>query len=362
MIIKANSRTDGADLARYLLIESEHQKTFLLDYRGSVADNLRDMLTYWETEAIATTRGKKPLYHVQMRLAPGETIEKKQWLQILDVLEKKLKLTDNPRAVVAHNLNGEAHLHVVYSRLDSERGVLRNMGNDRKSHHATARQMEKEFGLRQLDSTPRRDRNGNEKTRSIEHKMAKEAGTSRKALCALVKAAWEASNTGYEFQQQLARLGITMTLGERRDYNVWHSGKRYNPVRLIENVRTPEFREKMQNDPPRINERGISGISETDPVKRNAENRTREQIARDLPNETPDTRRIRDLNERMKRQIESNDDLNRRRAENVPQDQANRQIANDDVKPTRQRRSRARAQKPPAPRLRPKMFYGDPGI
>jgi len=252
VIIKANSRKNGRQLAAYLLTESKQQKTVVLDLRGNLAGDLSFVLHMWEKEAMATTKAEKPLYHMQIRLASGEELDRRQWFRTLDIVEQRLKLTDHPRAVVAHNLKGEIHFHVVYSRLNRERGKLLHMGHDRKQMLATCRQMEKEFSLRILQSAPKRERNGNQKTRSMEHQMAQEAGTTRQALCGLVKAAWEASRTGREFQQQLERHGITMTHGEQRDYNLWHNGKRYDPVRLIENVRTPAFRAKMQIDPPQM--------------------------------------------------------------------------------------------------------------
>jgi len=304
VIIKANCLKNGRKLANYLLTENDRQKAVVLDMRGSLMNSLQATLNAWEKEALAVTKGEKPLYNVKIRLAPGETLAKSQWFHLLDLMEKKLKLTDHPRAVVAHYLDGEPHLHVVYSRLDRERGVLLKMSHDRRHLHDTCRQLEKEFGLRELDSSPRRERNGNERTRSIEHRMAKEAGTTRKALCDLVKSAWTASSTGREFQQQLLRIGITMTHGERRDYNVWHSGKRYDPVRLIENVRTAEFREKMQRDPPQIQAPGvvmaIAPVSNV--VRRKAEGMTHNQAAPEFANDNVIQQRREEIRREFMRQ------------------------------------------------------------
>lgn len=280
MIIKAHGRSNGRHLAAYLLTESDQQKVAVLDLRGSLLDDLGSSLCMWEVEALATTKAEKPLYHMQIRLAPGEGLDQGQWFRTLDIVEQKLNLTDHPRAVVAHDLNGERHLHVVYSRLDRERMKLLNMGHDRKAHHATARQMEKEYGLRVLSSEPNRALNGNQKTRSMEHHMAKESGTTRQALCNMVRNAWNASNTGREFQIRLECHGMTMTPGDKRDYNLWHNGKRYDPVRLIENVRTLEFRAKMQIDPPVMT--GTETILETragdNAVRHKANNLTHEQL------------------------------------------------------------------------------------
>lgn len=258
MIIKANPLKNGRKLGNYLIAESADQKVAILDQRGTLLDanteGLPAVLNAWEKEALAVTKGEKALYNMKIRLAPGETLERDQWFKIVDTVERKLKLMDHPRVVVAHYLKGEPHLHVVYSRLDRERCRLRSMSFDGKHWFDTARALEKEFGLRELSSAPRRDRNGNHNTRSVEHRMAKESRTTRNALCATVKAAWEASKTGREFQDYLATFGITIKPGDRRDYVVCYQGKAYSPVRLIENVRTAEFRTKMQLDPPRIME------------------------------------------------------------------------------------------------------------
>jgi len=252
MIIKGQSRKDGAQLARYLLREHNQQRVIVMDQRGSAADDLSTILQSWEAEAYAMSRARKPLYHIQIRLPKGEALSDGQWLETLDRLEERLKLQDQPRAIVKHILNGEAHLHIVYSRFDEERGRLVKMSHDARAHHAVAREMEREFGLRELNSTPKRGRTGSQRTRSLEHKLAKEAGTTRQAVCAVVRAVWDASRTGREFQNRLEKLGIDMTPGERRDYNVWHNGKRYSPVRLLDGVATAEFRAKMQLDPPRF--------------------------------------------------------------------------------------------------------------
>ena len=248
MIIKGKSRSGGQQLARYLLSQDDGQQAKLLEYRGTVATDLETAMSYWELEAKAVSRGRKSLYHLHLRLAPGERLQLAQWFETVDQLEQELKLTDQPRAIVSHAEGGETHLHVVYSRLTAD-GTLINMGNDRRAHHSVARSAEIKYRLRRVSSTPR-NRTGNEATRAAEHRMAAEGGHTRQEICQIVQRAWVASNTGREFQELLGRDGITITAGDRRDYVLWHSGQRYSPVRLIETVRAAEFRAKMQMDPP----------------------------------------------------------------------------------------------------------------
>ncbi|BDI32572.1 hypothetical protein CCAX7_46230 [Capsulimonas corticalis] len=289
MIIKANCLKNGKKLAVYLLTENDRQQIIVLGIRGSLMEDLQSTLNAWEKEALAITKGEKPLYNVKIRLAPGETLRNEQWLQTLEVMESKLHLSNQPRAIVAHYLDGEPHLHVVYSRLDRDQGKLLKMSHDRRQLHATARQMEREFGLRELDSAPKRMRNGNQKTRSVEYKMAKESGISRSALCDMVKTAWEASTTGRQFEALLAPYGMHLTPGERRDFNLWHAGKRYDPVRLLEEVRTAEFRVKMRRDPPICQPSPLTPeniCNQQEPVRVRAKHLTHQAYAAELTGQT----------------------------------------------------------------------------
>jgi hypothetical protein len=157
-----------------------------------------------------------------------------------------LHLETNPRAIVAHNLDGQVHLHAVWSRLDIDHEKLVPMSYDRKSHHRTSRELEVEFGLRQLNQGPTRRRAGSQRQYDVEHNQAKEAGTTREFVQRVVTAAWEASDTGEGFRRQLQALGISLARGDRRDFVIEHEGKVYNPVRLIEGIRTKDFRERME--------------------------------------------------------------------------------------------------------------------
>jgi len=271
VISKGRSRADGDKLATYLLKTNSHQQVTVMDIRGAVNDDLREALTDWELAAQCLTKGEKPLYHTQIRTAAGEHLTADQWLETVDKLEKRLHLETNPRAVVAHNLDGQVHLHAVWSRLDIDHEKLVPMSYDRKSHHRTSRELEVEFGLRQLNQGPTRRRAGSQRQHDVEHNQAKEAGTTREFVQKVVTAAWEASDTGEGFKRQLQALGISLARGDRRDFVIEHEGKVYNPVRLIEGIRTKDFRERME---------GVQADKRRGaPTRRNAYIQTRDQLS-----------------------------------------------------------------------------------
>ncbi len=154
MIIKGHARQDGIALAKYLLQNTPSQQAKEIEASGEAdhTASLAQRLHEWELVAQTLTKGRKPLYHLQMRLAPGETLSRAQWLSTIDRLGKKLKLDRSERAIIAHRLHGEIHLHVVWSRLDLRAGKLIPMSHDRRHHHAAARAAEVEFGLRRLNT------------------------------------------------------------------------------------------------------------------------------------------------------------------------------------------------------------------
>ncbi len=285
MISKGRSRTDGDKLASYLLRSNAHQKATVMDIRGAVTGDLREAITDWELAAQCLTKGRKPLYHTQIRTAAGEHLTAAQWIETVDRLEKRLHLENNPRAIVAHNLDGQVHVHAVWSRLDIEHEKLVPMSHDRRSHHKTSRELEAEFGLRQLNQRPSRRRAGDQRQHDIEHNQAKEAGTTRETLRKVVTSAWEASDTGEAFKRQLQTLGISLARGDRRDFVIEHEGKIYNPVRLIEGIRTKEFRERMEG--VEAEKRLKIGQVRGTPTQRKAHTQTRDQVAELLAQPEP---------------------------------------------------------------------------
>ena len=68
------------------------------------------------------TQCAKPLYHVQMRSAEGEHLTREQWLYSVEKVERKLGLTGHDRVIVAHTKEGQDHVHIVWNRIDYERG------------------------------------------------------------------------------------------------------------------------------------------------------------------------------------------------------------------------------------------------
>ena len=215
MIIKAVSRSGGHGLAAYLMQEhkADRDKAELLELRGFATDDLRTALVSAELEA-ENTRCARPLYHVSFRPDKGEHLTPEQWRECINRLEHRLGLDDQARAVVIHEHQGEQHLHVVWSRIDREQNKARELIFDHERCTETARQIEKEYGLRQL--APAHERTQEPLTRA-DYDQARREGRDvadvRDAKDA-IRAAWERSDNGASLDNALRDAGLILANGD----------------------------------------------------------------------------------------------------------------------------------------------------
>lgn len=314
MIVKARAHGNAGALARYLERTKEHEASTVLELRDSATDDLTEALTDWEAIARSKTKGEKALYHAHIRLRDGERLHDAQWLKTVEELEKRLGLTNSARAIVAHDHEEKGrHLHIVWSRLDPIREKLATLSNDRKHHHAVAREAEKEFGLTPVVDKPQRKRRLSDR----EIRALKDRGVNREKLEKMVRAAWDACDSGQETKAMLNALGVDITAGDRRDWVVDYKGLKVNPVRLLEGVNAGQFRERMKDV--------------------------------DLERE------------RMKQQDRAPAMFGKKSAW-VIRSQFDKSIANDQESPVPKSGFRKKKHRAPTPRLRPKVWHGDPGI
>jgi len=313
MIIKARPHNSAGNLARYLLTPKANETEFMLDLRDSASDDLRKALTDWETIGRCKTRGERVLYHAHIRLRVGEKLNEAQWFKVIEDLETSLAFTNCPRAIIGHDNRGTGlHVHVVWSRLDPLTNKLVSLSNDLKHHHAIARAAEREFGLQPVEAAPERQRK-KRRLSDREIRALKDRGINEEKLTKIIRAAWRATDSGEEMRAMLGAIGVDIKAGDRRDYVVEYKGLKMNPVRLLDDVNTAAFRERMKDA--------------------------------SIPQER-----------------EGATVLRGRRAKTVLSQQFNKDIANDQAKPAPKAGFTKKRHKALVPRLRPKLWYGDPGI
>ena len=247
MIIGANKRGNGGQLAAYLLSRDKNERAELVEMRGFAdAGNLKSALNCIELEA-AQTKGEKPFYHCWLRLDEGESLTPEQWRTSLERVEQRLKLDEQARVVVEHQLKGERHWHVVWSLVDRERGQMIEIPFDGMRRVEIARQLEQEFDLRRLAPAhqPEKERLRREDWQQAE-RTQRDAAAVRDVKAA-IRAAWERSDTGAAFCAALDEERLMLAIGdrERQPFGVVDGHGQFHALTRTLDVRVKAVRGKL---------------------------------------------------------------------------------------------------------------------
>ncbi|MDF2189828.1 relaxase/mobilization nuclease domain-containing protein [Paraflavitalea sp. CAU 1676] len=92
-----------------------------------------------------------PVFHFSLRLAPGDSLSKEQWVDIAQKLAREFNFQDNQYMVILHKDTPEQHIHIVANRV----GFYGKVASDRNNYRRTAefcRRIEKEYRLTEVQS------------------------------------------------------------------------------------------------------------------------------------------------------------------------------------------------------------------
>src|SRR5580704_1910441 len=110
MFAKGRANNSGYRLAKYMLREDDTWRIVPGEVRGFASEDIVEALSSVDAMAKGTS-GEKPLFHVSVRNPDGENLTPEQWTYVADRLERKLGLTDQPRAITfdVHRETGDTH-------------------------------------------------------------------------------------------------------------------------------------------------------------------------------------------------------------------------------------------------------------
>lgn len=257
MIPFASQRGLGQDLATHLMNSHDNERMELLDVRGSVAKDLHGAFAEWELQAHALTKCRNYLYSLSINPDPEQgPLTPEQYEDYITRVEDKLGLDGQPRAVVLHEKEGREHIHVVWSRIDTEAGKAIQMPFDREKLMMVTRQFAQDHDLKLPDGYSR-DRQEN---RSLEHdqlslyeKVQQEkSGVTKEERAQHVTEAWASSDNAKAFVQALEERGYILATGKRPYVLVDIYGEMNALPKLIKDktVRTKEMRAFLKEDFP----------------------------------------------------------------------------------------------------------------
>ena len=189
MIPKGNQRGGGQQLATHLMNAFDNDRVEVAEVRGAVAQDLHGAFAEWYAQSKATNCRK---YIYSLSINPDhrqKSFGREDYYDFIRRVEKKLRLNGQPRAVVFHVKYGREHCHVVWSRIDMEKGKAVQLSHDHQKLRLVAREYAKDHEIR------------------LPPGMANNRGSARYAFRAAVE------NLGEKQQQD--RSGITKK--ERRE-------------------------------------------------------------------------------------------------------------------------------------------------
>ena len=118
MILKGNQRASGQELARHLLNVDDNEHALVHELRGFLAEDLFG--AFQETEAVSLgTKCQQYLFSLSLNPPQTEKVSVAEFEAVIADIERRLGLTDQPRAIVFHEKKGRPHAHCVWSRIDA---------------------------------------------------------------------------------------------------------------------------------------------------------------------------------------------------------------------------------------------------
>ena len=233
MVIKGRSRGGGAQLAEYLENSRGNDRAIILEVRGTTKpDDLSRSLSEMSMSSRLSSKGEKGLYHAQINPAIGEDsrMTENDWLAAADILEKKLGLSGQSRAIVLHEKKGRVHSHIVWERYDSSAGKLISDSKNFKVHDQARAEIE--LMLRH-ERTPQKSN----RKKTVDHK---------KILTAL----WEQNASCSDFIKAANKQGYQIAMrDDRRPYRaVASDGENLDLVRQLKAVKSKDVKTRFETD------------------------------------------------------------------------------------------------------------------
>lgn len=255
MIPFGSQRALGQDLATHLLNAHDNERLEVAQVRGAVARDLHGAFAEWEAVAHGLTRCRNYLYSLSVNPDPAQgRLTREQYLDYVTRVEERLGLSGQPRAVIFHIKHGREHCHVVWSRIDAEKGTARHLAFDHEKLMMVTREFARDHGLRLPDGyfRDRGDRDKGGQQTLYERAQEAATGLSKVERMLHVTQAWRASDSAKAFVRALEDLGYVLATGKRPYVLVDVYGEVNALPKLIDDktVRTKDIRAFLEGEFP----------------------------------------------------------------------------------------------------------------
>lgn len=217
MILKGSQRGNAAQLARHLLNDRDNEHIELHEIRGFMSGDLTGSLQ--EAEMVAKgTRCTKFLFSLSMSPPALETVPIEVFETSVEMIEQKLGLAGQPRAIVFHEKEGRRHAHVVWSRIDGDTMTAKPLPYFKNRLMDVSRELYLENNWDMPKGMIDRElRNPLNMTRA-EWEQAQRTKQDPRLVKAALRACWESSDSAMALKNALEERGCFVARGDRRGF------------------------------------------------------------------------------------------------------------------------------------------------
>lgn len=235
-------------LGHYLLQQRDNDFVYVHSVSGFASDDVLEAMH--EAELIASgTRAKKHLFSLSLNPPHGADVNESDFDAAIQAVEKALGLSGQPRIAVVHEKGDrDRHMHVVFSRIDSEQMKAIPVPYNRMK----LKDVSKSLFIKHDWDLPEGyiDRSKRDPLRYSleEYRHAKRNGVHPQEIKAALQDAWASSDSPGALNHALQERGFRLARGDRRGYlAVDHNGKPYSLPKWL-GVKTKAVRDRLGVD------------------------------------------------------------------------------------------------------------------
>ena len=204
MILKGNQRAGGRQLAAHLMNVIDNDHVTVHQVRGFVANELYGAMN----EAYAISRGtkcKQFLFSLSLNPPLDENVSTDVFEDTLNRIERKLGLTNQPRAIVFHEKHNRRHAHAVWSRIDTTKMRAINLPHYKMKLQDISRELYQEHNWKMPDGF-KLDKEPDKLNFSLEEwQQANRTKRNPKEVKAIIQKCWAQSDNLQSFATSLKR-------------------------------------------------------------------------------------------------------------------------------------------------------------
>lgn len=247
MILKGNQRSGGQNLASHLL-KDENDHVELHELRGFMADDLHG--AFAEAQAIAKgTKCKQYLFSLSLNPPQDQAVGIKSFIRAANEAEKRLGLTDQPRAIVFHEKEGpkgyRRHAHVVWSRIDSESMTAVNHSWYKNKLTALSKELYLEHGWDLPNGLKDPLLKNPLNFTHAEWQQALRVDRDPREIKQAFRQAWQQSDSAKALRAALQEQGFMLAKGDRRGFvAVDYQGEVYSLARWTR-IKAKEVKKRL---------------------------------------------------------------------------------------------------------------------